>query len=490
MRRSTKVSGSAFAPLLVFLGTGGALVGGCGDPFSSCEAHRSCPTTGGSGGSSVDDAGSAGVGEAGGTQNGAGGATEATGGGPTGAGSGATPGSGGGNVGEDGDSGSGSEVAGGVGGRVGTGAGDSGGTGGYNGGAAGAGGSAGDSCDPNPCANSGICSEAVGEAICDCGSRYVGKTCQLLRFRGIGALAGAATSELVAVSGDGNAVVGNSPLGVGSRPFRSVAGAALQQIPSPSGVTGSCKVKGTNRTGATVVGNCDDASFRFAVGAGSTLLDLAPAAASIAYAVSADGSTVVGEGLSPKFEAFRWTSSGVSFLGKLQSNPNSDSYAVAASLDGSVLVGVDDSVNSRKVAWRWKLSSGMAQLPALSGWDYYLATDVSADGEVVVGWAAVGTQSRALQWVGTGVPTYLGTGTSAVPVAANFDGSVVVGENAGRAVVWDSSGEHDVVSLLGATPDLSGWTLTGVADIADDGKTLVGTGIHNGNAEGWIAHLP
>ncbi|MBP7053354.1 MAG: hypothetical protein KBE65_20285 [Phycisphaerae bacterium] len=38
--------------------------------------------------------------------------------------------------------------------------------------------------------------------------------------------------------------------------------------------------------------------------------------------------------------------------------------------------------------------------------------------------------------------------------------------------------------------ELTGWTLFGASGISSDGLTIVGTGFHDGCAEGWIATLP
>jgi probable HAF family extracellular repeat protein len=94
---------------------------------------------------------------------------------------------------------------------------------------------------------------------------------------------------------------------------------------------------------------------------------------SVAYAVSADGSVVVGyndsviPNISVKRQAFRWTQSGgmvsIGFL------PNGvDSIAHSVSADGSVVVGVSH-ISSGAQAFRWTQSGGMvawAPLPATS----------------------------------------------------------------------------------------------------------------------------
>ena len=87
----------------------------------------------------------------------------------------------------------------------------------------------------------------------------------------------------------------------------------------------------------------------------------------MAFAVSADGSTVVGRGLStPGFEAFRWTQAGgMVGLGDLPGGPfRSDAFGVSA--DGSVVVGRAFPSN-REAAFRWTQAGGMVGLGDLPG---------------------------------------------------------------------------------------------------------------------------
>jgi uncharacterized membrane protein len=121
------------------------------------------------------------------------------------------------------------------------------------------------------------------------------------------------------------------------------------------------------------------------------------------FDVSADGSTVVGQygnyhlpPPSEKLRAFRWTAeTGVQDLHSLVGGrPENESVATAVSADGSVVVGYVSNLRNRNrrpddrllYAFRWE--NGAVQLltpPEAS--DISVALDVSADGSVVVGWA-------------------------------------------------------------------------------------------------------
>jgi probable HAF family extracellular repeat protein len=115
---------------------------------------------------------------------------------------------------------------------------------------------------------------------------------------------------------------------------------------------------------------------------------------SAAFGVSADGSVVVGRGVSdPNTEAFRWTSGGgMVGLGHLPGG--SVSWAYAASADGSVVVGAGSSV-SGLTAFIWDSTNGIRNLKDvltndygldLTGWTLEEALDISDDGLTIVGY--------------------------------------------------------------------------------------------------------
>ena len=123
------------------------------------------------------------------------------------------------------------------------------------------------------------------------------------------------------------------------------------------------------------------------------LVDLAGGFSSIAKAVSADGSVIVGGSGSNRIEAFRWTQAeGMLGLGFLAED---DYYtdATGVSADGSVIVGESFSVNGT-VAFRWTQAGGMVSLKDtligagldLSDWNLTYTTGVSADGFTIVGY--------------------------------------------------------------------------------------------------------
>jgi probable HAF family extracellular repeat protein len=113
---------------------------------------------------------------------------------------------------------------------------------------------------------------------------------------------------------------------------------------------------------------------------------------SIAYAANSDGSVVVGQTDMPPNgptpvppHAFRWTqAAGMQDLGSLSAGFGSTAYAVSG--DGSVVVG-SAAVSGGNHVFRWTQATGMQDLGTLPGLNQATATSVSADGSIVVGYA-------------------------------------------------------------------------------------------------------
>ncbi len=303
--------------------------------------------------------------------------------------------------------------------------------------------------------------------------------------------------------------------------------------------------------GSVIVGGSEDFDFavRWENGVMTALVVGAIRVGSdTALAVSGDGAVVVGR--FGRFEpgAFRWTEAdGQMSLGVLPGTEpgGASSSANGVSFDGSVVVGGSasrrDPVSTNadalpcpippfknpREAFRWEdlNGNGLVDDPAEKldnhpefglgdlGGDS-VATDVSGDGSVVVGWSRSPSCSEAFRWE-DGLMMGLGTlpggifGSQARAVSA--DGSAIVGHilTAGATVdlcppfgcfvgmeafVWDeTNGMRSLQSVLvdGFGLGLTGWTLTSAADISGDRLTIVGEGINpDGFSEGWIAVLP
>lgn len=215
-------------------------------------------------------------------------------------------------------------------------------------------------------------------------------------FVGIGDLAGGSDRSIPeGISADGSTIVGHSSSSLsGTFPnkeaFRWTEIEGMQGLGYLPGGSSSSSAEGVSADGSVIVGQSAASgglrAFRWTLGTGMVSLGTLPGAASSgAFAVSDDGSTIVGASGS---EAFRWTSkSGMVALGR----PAGATYAAmrGVSGDGSVAVG-----GSSLGAIIWDEAHGTRLLKDilanelgldLAGWTLTAAYDVSQDGQVVVG---------------------------------------------------------------------------------------------------------
>jgi probable HAF family extracellular repeat protein len=181
------------------------------------------------------------------------------------------------------------------------------------------------------------------------------------------------------------------------------------------------------------------------------------------------------------------------------------STASGVSADGSVIVGSGVSTQGTE-AFRWEngVITGLGDLP--TGSFRSEARAVSADGQVVVGFGVVQVSPslgvhRAFRWENDVMVDlgYLPGGNDASEAkGTSEDGSVVVGlsssESGAQAFVWTADlGIRSLKELLEDDFELNldGWRLHQANGISADGRTIVGDGINpNGNQEAWMATIP
>ncbi|MCH8044584.1 MAG: tandem-95 repeat protein [Planctomycetes bacterium] len=221
-----------------------------------------------------------------------------------------------------------------------------------------------------------------------------------------------------------------------------------------------------------------------------------------AFAVSDDGSSIVGYSLSDdapsRGEAFIWTEAGgMVGLGDFPGVTRIGSRATDVTPNGLVVVG-DAGTNSQ--AFRWTVEGGMERLGGDSPYRNR-ANAVSDDGGVVVGWTSTAIGTEAFRWTEETGMVRLGDlpgGDSfSIANAVSGDGSVVVGRSLPspimEAFIWDASrGMRPLKQVLESEydMDLSGWILTEANAISSDGTVIVGEGINpDGKDEGWIVRL-
>lgn len=331
----------------------------------------------------------------------------------------------------------------------------------------------------------------------------------------VSTLAGDAYAFAFSVSADGSTLVGSSysPSGRHRAFVWNEANGARALIDLPTDFESAAV--GVSADGSTVVGGDRNGAFLWDEVRGRRPLQ--PTDRSSPYDVfgpwdlSSDGSTVVGLRTGPPESAFVWDEvGGARSLGDLLGGGGAMAYAVSA--DGSRVVGSAKSSTGSE-AFVWDAIDGMRGLGVLPGGELdpaSVATGISADGMIVVGGSSTALgQQEAFIWDaeygmrGLGdLPNSFGTFLSyATDVSA--DGSIVVGfglSNGGfTPFVWDAVHGMRQLDVLLTTMgvDLDGWTLSswevGTSDfpkISEDGRTIIGGGRYLEQPTGFVAVIP
>lgn len=220
------------------------------------------------------------------------------------------------------------------------------------------------------------------------------------------------------VSGDGDVIVGGAPTadGKGNEAVRwTSAGGAIGLGDLPGGEFNSMAT-GVSADGSVIAGwgRIQDASssgsifhaFRWTEATGMVALGDLPGgnAHSTAYAISDDGTTIVGlSSGSSGVKTFRWTQS----TGMISISPGSFFQPWDVSGDGSVVVGSGPTGDPRGTAVIWDAINGQRSLAAvledvygvsLGGWTLEEASGISADGTTIVGWG-FSPDEKPFAWV-------------------------------------------------------------------------------------------
>jgi probable HAF family extracellular repeat protein len=217
---------------------------------------------------------------------------------------------------------------------------------------------------------------------------------------GLGFLTGGTFSQALGVNADGTVVVGlGDATGIGEEAFRSTQAGGMAALGFQTGGTFS-EAHAVNADGTVVVGIGDatgivNEAFRWTQAGGMAGLGLLPGGTfSSAQGVNADGTVVVGYGDATGIgsEAFRWTQAGgMAGLGLLPGGTFGTPSAVNA--DGTVVVGYGNATGIGEEAFCSTQAGGMQTVQALltakgvstTGWTLTVASGVSADGQVIVG---------------------------------------------------------------------------------------------------------
>lgn len=266
-------------------------------------------------------------------------------------------------------------------------------------------------------------------------------------------------SRGTAVSADGSVIAGYcqsnpSPGTTVERAFRWTAQTGMVELPDLPGGSLRFQANGMSGDGSVIAGwsagDQTGPAVRWTAQTGTVPLGHPPGLpsnSSHAYAVSADGSTIVGDvwhSGGATLEAFRWTEQTCMVVLGLAGFPGMQtSTATAVSADGSVIVGYATGINddglALQEAFRWTEETGMVLLGSLPGTlPFSQATGVSADGSIVVGngrggwiWTEETGMVRMSDYL-TGLGITIGPYAIYRVDGISADGTVIVG------TAWDS----------------------------------------------------
>ncbi len=266
-------------------------------------------------------------------------------------------------------------------------------------------------------------------------------------------LTGSNWVNVVDVSADGSVIVGNVSTSSGYRGFMWTRSQGVRYFQDESG---RGEITGISSNGRTIVGTANNpwpgrAAIWDLAGNISRLEADAARRFSMALDASRDGSVVVGRVDpfdTPNMRGFRWTGNGMTILGRL--NLWEDTQANAVSTNGLYVAGAEFS-NWTGVgrAVRWDASGVPVNLGTLGNAAFSTANGVSDDGQTVIGTCGRSSQNQngpAFIWTAsTGMRELPSPNSSSLAYNAtdvSADGRVVVGtvqSNGGisySAAIW------------------------------------------------------
>jgi len=250
----------------------------------------------------------------------------------------------------------------------------------------------------------------------------------------------ATRSGVNALSGTGAVGAGYVVHGRGEAPRAAIWDSNRSEIfiDSP-GVIPNSDSRGISADGTVVVGQAVFSdmirAFRWTAATGMQNIGSPDFGGPLSHAdaITSDGSVIVGAaGASGQLEAARWTAAGYQNLGSLPGAVGSTAYAVSA--DGDTVVGA-----SNGHAFIWRQGIGIEDLRTViappAGWTLTEARGITADGRTIVGTGSfVGVGTRA--WMAT-LPC-----STTVP---EVDGSLVVTGAPTSTISWsDPHGPFNV----------------------------------------------
>jgi len=303
------------------------------------------------------------------------------------------------------------------------------------------------------------------------------------------------------VSGDGSVVVGQATSFIEGRgtvwqAFRWTPQTGMEGLGfwSTTGNWVESAAHAVSYDGQTVVGGSVTESgswrsFRWTANEGMTAFTDSPFSAD---GISGNGSVILGSSLGG--QASYWTSAnGIIGLGSLPGANFSDGRALAASHDGSVIIGETPNSSSTSgsnyEAFLWTAAQGMVGLGSLAnqGTINSAALAISSDGSTVVGSSNSALGYQAFLWTADegmiGLGDLAGGPFSSMATGVSGDGSIVIGNSRSAAsgnfaepFLWTKADGMQSLTeiLLSRGVDLQGWQLVSAEAISADGTVIVG----------------
>ena len=334
-------------------------------------------------------------------------------------------------------------------------------------------------------------------------------------FQGIGFLPGGTSSSANGISGDGKIVIGsgNSTNGA-SEALRWEAGVSVGLGSLYQGASFSSQAYAISGDGSTIVGRSLNPDYGYNVGFRWTsdwgmielqrLFDGTLTGAAQAMGVNNDGSLIGGQGTqgTKGVRGCYWPDAfGPAFeLGTTRPSRATDISEVAARR----FSGYENGTAARQaITHSGTAKTILPNLAGATGTRLSEAQAITKDANYIAGYSASGgTSSRAARWAwdpllngGLGAYTIMalsGAPSGSYAMAISEDGQVLVGAGGGQAFIWDPiHGYRNVIDVLKYLGfDMTGWTLTQGTGISFDGYTLCGMGTFNGVSQGWTASVP
>lgn len=323
----------------------------------------------------------------------------------------------------------------------------------------------------------------------------------------VGPLPGGTGAFLHGVSPDGSTAVGYSTDGYADRviTWTAAGGTADRGVGIVNGTSRGMDINNTGDIAGYGYNSSWTTEIAFIMAAGGGNTTFPSSHGNSAAAITADGTTIVGGAQGDGMNSAAKMTGGVTYLlPPLTSGVWAGASDVSA--DGSIVVGYSRTHTAydlnRAVYWTGLASPvNMGVLPGAPAGAHSNATGISQDGTMIVGQSgnAAGRTEAFLWTAGTGMQG-LGTVSSSnvysSALAVSNSGSVV-GTSSNDdgdyvAFVWDATnGMRDLNTLVaGLLP--SGWSLMNANDISDDGTVIVGTAFNEStwSAKGFVLTMP